>query len=143
MEGARLDSGLRIVQHWVSHRQVGSRYYLTNLPSSAIIQAGYAKQLGEGSTTNKSGGRQRELEELSQVLAQGAARFLLIYDRRRVGKTTLILHWAQQTGRPVIDWVATRDTPAQVRPGFTQALWTWAYPGSQAMPRFDTWSAVL
>lgn len=88
-------------------------------------------------------GRQRELDELNQVLAQGGAQFLLVYGRRRVGKTTLILRWAQQTGRPVIYWVATRDTPAQVRLGFTQALWAWAYPGSQAVPRFDTWSEVF
>jgi AAA+ ATPase superfamily predicted ATPase len=46
-------------------------------------------------------------------------------------------------GRPVIYWVATRDTPAQVRLGFTQALWAWAYPGSQAVPRFETWSEVF
>jgi hypothetical protein len=92
---------------------------------------------------NKFIGRQRELDELNQVLAQGGAQFLLVYGRRRVGKTTLILHWAQQTGRPVIYWVATRDTPAQVRLGFTQALWAWAYPGSQAVPRFDTWSEVF
>jgi AAA+ ATPase superfamily predicted ATPase len=88
-------------------------------------------------------GRQRELDELNQVLAQGGAQFLLVHGRRRVGKTTLILRWAQQTGRPVIYWVATRDTPAQVRMGFTQALWGWAYPGSQAVPRFDTWSEVF
>jgi AAA+ ATPase superfamily predicted ATPase len=88
-------------------------------------------------------GRQRELDELNQVLAQGGAHFLLVYGRRRVGKTTLILRWAQQTGRPVIYWVATRDTPTQVRLGFTQALWGWAYPRSQAAPRFDTWSEVF
>jgi AAA+ ATPase superfamily predicted ATPase len=88
-------------------------------------------------------GRQRELDELDAIAAQEGAQFILVYGRRRVGKTTLILHWAQQTGRPVIYWVATRDTPAQVRHGFTQALWAWAYPGSQAVPRFETWSEVF
>src|SRR4030042_1563803 len=88
-------------------------------------------------------GRQRELDELDAIAAQKGAQFILVYGRRRVGKTTLILHWAQQTGRPVIYWVATRDTPAQVRHGFTQALWAWAYPGSQAVPRFETWSEVF
>jgi AAA+ ATPase superfamily predicted ATPase len=88
-------------------------------------------------------GRPRELAELNQVLARGGAQFILVYGRRRVGKTTLILHWAQQTGRPVIYWVATRDTPAQVRLGLMRALWTWAYPGSQAVPRLDTWADVF
>ena len=63
-------------------------------------------------------GRQRELAELNQVIARPGAQFILVYGRRRVGKTTLILQWAQQTGRPLIYWVATRDAPAQVRRGF-------------------------
>jgi AAA+ ATPase superfamily predicted ATPase len=88
-------------------------------------------------------GRQRELDELNELLSRGGAQLLLVYGRRRVGKTTLILRWAQHTGWPVIYWVATRDTPAQVRLGLTQALWAWAYPGTQAVPRFDTWSEVL
>jgi len=88
-------------------------------------------------------GRQREIDELNELLSRGGAQLLLVYGRRRVGKTTLILRWAQQTDRPVIYWVATRDTPAQVRLGLTQALWAWAYPGSQAVPRFDTWSEVF
>jgi AAA+ ATPase superfamily predicted ATPase len=85
-------------------------------------------------------GRQRELAELNDVLAQGGAQFILVYGRRRVGKTTLILRWARQTGRSIIYWVATRDTPAQTRLGFTQALWEWAHPDSHAVPRFDTWA---
>jgi hypothetical protein len=88
-------------------------------------------------------GRKPELDELDAIAAQKGAQLILVYGRRRVGKTTLILHWAHQTGRPVIYWVATRDTPAQVRYGFTQALWAWAYPGSQAVPRFETWSEVF
>jgi len=88
-------------------------------------------------------GRQRELDELNELLSREGTQLLLVYGRRRVGKTTLILRWAQQTGRPVIYWVATRDTPAQVRLGLTQALWAWAYPGTQAVPRFDTWSEVF
>jgi AAA+ ATPase superfamily predicted ATPase len=88
-------------------------------------------------------GRQRELAELNQVLAQGGAQFILVFGRRRAGKTTLVLRWAKQTGRPVIYWVASRDTPAQLRQGLTRALWAWAYPGSQAAPHFDNWEAVF
>jgi AAA+ ATPase superfamily predicted ATPase len=88
-------------------------------------------------------GRERELAELNTVLEGGGAQFIIVYGRRRTGKTTLVLHWAEMTGRPFIYWVATRDTPTQVRLGFTRALWAWAHPGSQAVPRFDTWAEVL
>jgi uncharacterized protein len=79
------------------------------------------------------------LEELNHTLSQGGAQFILVYGRRRVGKTTLLLNWAEQSGRPYIYWVANRDTPAQVRLGFTRAIWRWAHPESQAVPRFETW----
>jgi AAA+ ATPase superfamily predicted ATPase len=85
-------------------------------------------------------GRERELAELNDILNQRGAQFILVYGRRRVGKTTLVLHWAVQTGRPVIYWAATRDTPAQVRLDFTRAVWTWAYPEGRAVPRFDSWA---
>ena len=88
-------------------------------------------------------GRKRELEELNRILSQRGAQFILVYGRRRVGKTTLLLNWAEQSGRPFIYWVANRDTPAQVRLGFTRALWRWAHPESQAVPRFDTWEDVF
>ena len=92
---------------------------------------------------NRFIGRQRDSTELNDILAQPRAQFILIYGRRRVGKTTLLLHWARQTGRPIIYWVATRDTPAQIRLGFSRALWAWAYPGSQAAPRFNTWAEIF
>ena len=93
-----------------------------------------------GGDVTKFFGRRRELAELDRVIARPGAQFILVYGRRRVGKTTLILRWVEQTGLPLIYWVATRDTPAQVRLGFTRAVWNWAYPGTQSVPRFDTWA---
>jgi hypothetical protein len=84
-------------------------------------------------------GRNLEIEDLDRILSKGGAQFILVYGRRRVGKTTLILHWAKQSGKPFVYWVASRDTPAQVRLGFMRAIWRWAHPDSQAVPRFDTW----
>jgi AAA+ ATPase superfamily predicted ATPase len=43
----------------------------------------------------------------------------------------------------VIYWVAARDTPAQVRADLTRALWAWAHPESEAIPRFGTWADVF
>lgn len=95
-------------------------------------------------------GRERDLRELNESLVRPGAHFILVYGRRRVGKTTLLLHWAQQTGRPVIYWVAKRDLPALVRQGFTRALWAWAYPPGGltgepdlAAPRYESWEQVF
>lgn len=88
-------------------------------------------------------GRQREMEELDEVLEQEGGKFLLVYGRRQVGKTTLVLHWAQESGRPLIYWVANRNTPTQLRYSMSQTVWTWAHPGSRAIPRFQTWTEIF
>jgi AAA+ ATPase superfamily predicted ATPase len=88
-------------------------------------------------------GRSHELDELNRLISRQEAQFILVYGRRRVGKTTLLLRWAEASGRAYIYWVATRDTPAQVRQGFIRAIWRWAHPESQAVPRFDNWQNAL
>jgi AAA+ ATPase superfamily predicted ATPase len=87
--------------------------------------------------------RKRELKELDDILAQPGAQFILVYGRRRVGKTTLLLHWGERTGIPFIYWVASRNTPAQVRQSFTRAAWRWAHPDSTAAPQFNNWDEVF
>ena len=46
-------------------------------------------------------GRERELAFLRQVVARrrpGPAQLILLYGRRRVGKTSLLRHWAATSG---------------------------------------------
>ena len=53
--------------------------------------------------------RQRELQELDTLLEREGAKFVVVYGRRRVGKTTLLLHWVRETGLPYFYWVARRE----------------------------------
>ncbi len=53
---------------------------------------------------------QRELRELDALLEKSRSQFVVVYGRRRVGKTTLLLRWGQRSGRPYIYWVARRET---------------------------------
>lgn len=71
---------------------------------------------------NKFIGRSSELEELNRIISKRGAQFILVYGRRRVGKTTLLLNWVEHSGEPYIYWVANRDTPAQLRLGFMRAV---------------------
>jgi len=89
--------------------------------------------------------RQRELRELDTLLARPGAQFVTVYGRRRVGKTTLLLHWARQAGRPYLYWVARRETPDASRQGLARALWRWAYPeaADPEPPRFDSWPLLF
>lgn len=91
-------------------------------------------------------GRQAEISGLNRLYKDSLrqAQFVIMYGRRRVGKTTLLLHWAQQTGQPFLYWVARRETPDALRQSLAAALWNWAYPGgSNQPPIFTNWEILF
>ena len=65
--------------------------------------------------------------------------------RRRLGKTTLLLHWAKTSGHPYLYWVASHF-PANVLLGqFSQLVWQHGNPGKRA-PRtfsYEDWFQAL
>jgi AAA+ ATPase superfamily predicted ATPase len=89
--------------------------------------------------------RQRELRELNTLLKSGSAEFVVVYGRRRVGKTTLLLQWVRQSALPYIYWVARRETTDASRQGLARALWHWAYPEAEGPepPSFDSWPLLF
>ena len=99
----------------------------------------------EGKKMTRFVDRQRELRELDALLEREDAQFVIVYGRRRVGKTTLLLHWVQQSKRPYIYWVARRETADASRQGLARALWRWAYPDAEGPepPRFDSWALLF
>jgi AAA+ ATPase superfamily predicted ATPase len=86
--------------------------------------------------------RESELAFLDQIVARprpGSAQFVLVYGRRRVGKTSLLRHWADQTGLPAAYWTAEKEPAAlQRRKLYAQLL---GLPAAQA-PTFAAWSDV-
>jgi hypothetical protein len=84
--------------------------------------------------------RQAELAFLNSILARSRpspAQFILLYGRRRVGKTVLLRHWAENAGAPYTYWAAEKE-PAllQRRKLFARVLGV--EPGRAAT--FDTWA---
>jgi len=62
--------------------------------------------------------RKEELNFLNSLLVRshpGPAQLALLYGRRRVGKSELLLNWAQQTGLPYIYWEAVKENATQQR----------------------------
>lgn len=43
-------------------------------------------------------GREREMEELDRLWTSSKEEFLILYGRRRVGKTALLAEWIRRTG---------------------------------------------
>jgi AAA+ ATPase superfamily predicted ATPase len=86
--------------------------------------------------------RTEEMSFLNRTLTRnrpGPAQLLLMYGRRRIGKTALLDHWGQQSGLPMAYWMAEKEpAPLQRRKLFA------AMEGiSEAYaPTFPSWSAL-
>lgn len=86
--------------------------------------------------------RRQELSFLNSLLERkhpGPAQLLLLYGRRRVGKTSLLYHWVNQTGLPFTYWIAEKETASLQRRKFYAAVFN--IPVRQA-PLFDSWGEV-
>src|SRR5688500_10809239 len=84
--------------------------------------------------------REREREELADLLAQGEPRLILLYGRRRVGKTYLLTNvWpASQT----LYFTAANTTPAQNRLALVAEVSRWS--GQALDPEdFPTWRTLF
>ena len=86
-------------------------------------------------------GRRQELQLLDQLWVAPGAQFLVLYGRRRIGKTALLSEWITHTGYRVVYWVATPSSAlAQLR-SFSQAIYNAANPDAPAPDDFTytTW----
>src|SRR3990170_3998383 len=89
--------------------------------------------------------RQAELRELNTLLDNPRPQLVVTHGRRRVGKTRLLLHWAEQTGHPFMYWVARREPPEAARRGLATVLWQWGRPGrdSSEIPSYGSWALLF
>jgi len=86
--------------------------------------------------------RKHELEYLNEVLKReksGRAQLVLIYGRRRVGKSSLIRTWAEKSGYPYTYWVAEKTTAALQRRQLYAKLLN---VGEAQAPNFASWGEL-
>jgi AAA+ ATPase superfamily predicted ATPase len=84
--------------------------------------------------------RQQELDFLNSLLDRehpGPAQMVLLYGRRRVGKTSLLRHWASQSDIPSTYWSAEKEPAALQRRKLAAALLNVSVSSA---PVFDNWS---
>ncbi len=75
--------------------------------------------------------REAELEELDFLLGEAGSHFLMVSGRRRLGKTTLLVEWAQRANVPAIYWVASRVSAVQLLRSFSQTVYNHLHPEMQ------------
>ncbi len=89
--------------------------------------------------------RERELDELNALLGVPAARLVAVSGRRRLGKTTLLIHWARTSQRPYLYWVGSHFPSNVLLSQFSQQVWQHGNPGKRA-PRtfsYESWSQTF
>lgn len=86
--------------------------------------------------------RDVELAFLNKVATRrrpGPAQMILLYGRRRVGKTQLLHEWVQKQGLPYTYWVAEKEPAALQRRKLYAAV---ARLSENNAPNFSSWSEV-
>lgn len=92
-------------------------------------------------------GRETELQLLDRLWARPDATLLILYGRRRVGKTRLLTYWLQQAdsgaadqeqaARRVLYWVAEPSSARDQLRSFSQAVYNFANPKAPAPEDFS------
>ena len=77
-------------------------------------------------------GRVGELEMLNRMWESSKAELIILYGRRRVGKTRLLTHWIQEHGGEGLYWMAEPSSAVDQLRSFSQALANFADPEETA-----------
>lgn len=82
--------------------------------------------------------RQMELNLLDDLHRRSGAQLLILYGRRRIGKTRLVSHWLSQIEGQHLYWMATQTSAVNQLRNFSQALFQFLNPGAAIDPTFFT-----
>ncbi len=89
-------------------------------------------------------GRQREMALLENLWRSPQATFLVLYGRRRVGKTRLLWEWMQRHDTDVLYWAAEPSSESDQRRAFSQALYRFFHPSDAAVAvDYPTWRSAF
>lgn len=83
--------------------------------------------------------RHDELIFLNRTLTQRRSHLILLYGRRRVGKTRLLLHWAEQGDVPYVYWSAEKEPAVLQRRKLYAQLKNIPI---RRTPLFDSWAEL-
>lgn len=90
--------------------------------------------------------RSQELDQLNRYHQRDRSELLVVFGRRRVGKTRLITHWLKQYSIDhALYWVAQPTSAADQLRQFSQAIYRFANPESPDLATFtyESWDQAL
>lgn len=89
--------------------------------------------------------REMELALLDDLFERAGAQFLILYGRRRIGKTALVTQWGGGVNTPYLYWMASQTSAINQLRNFSQTLFQFLNPGTDVTPTFSypTWDAAF
>lgn len=88
--------------------------------------------------------REHELQLLTDQWKQERARLMILYGRRRVGKTRLITHWIDTSKSRALYWVAEPTSSLDQLRSFSQAVYNFENPnGAPDTFTYANWTQAL
>ncbi len=89
--------------------------------------------------------REMELALLDDLYRRTGAQFLILYGRRRIGKTALITQWGRGFDAPNLYWMASQTSATNQLRNFSQALFQFLNPETTVTPTFSypSWDAAF
>jgi len=82
-------------------------------------------------------GRQGELQVFDDLWATQRAELVILYGRRRVGKTRMLTHWLKARQPRAIFWVAEPTSSQDQLRSFSQTVYNFENPASPALEAFS------
>ena len=86
-------------------------------------------------------GRERELKFLRDCYQSERAELVVVYGRRRIGKTELLKQFSQ--GKQVVFYVCTECTNTEQLERFSQKLLNTGMPAAKFLSKFPDWESAL
>lgn len=89
--------------------------------------------------------REMELTLLDDLHQREGAQLLILYGRRRIGKTALVTYWGETIDTPCLYWMATQTSAVNQLRNFSQALLHFLNPNVPVNPTFtySSWEAAF
>lgn len=90
-------------------------------------------------------GRRSQLEAMDRAWESPQAELMILYGRRRVGKTRLLTHWIKNHGTAGLYWMAEASSALDQLRSFSQALADFETPGIEPPPdlTYPNWDYAL
>ena len=89
--------------------------------------------------------RKHELKLLDNLYSRADGQMLVLYGRRRVGKTVLLTHWLETHKHQALFWTADRTSVGALLRSFSHAIQDYLDPAQETPPEFtySTWEVAL